>query len=156
MRAAALRHIDMAMEVAALCAAVSSTVDLVLGHSPNETFWVEVMNELVAKFLRLEELSSRLEGPGRRIYDMLLGPPPSQARWADRLAEAAERLEAELSARRLVNAELGARPGAGQCRWIVFTGSIFIYGGRVARRPNLHHGCQWSPLGDWLPPCRTS
>jgi hypothetical protein len=38
MCAVALRHIDMAMEVAALCAAVSSIVDLVLGHSPNETF----------------------------------------------------------------------------------------------------------------------
>jgi hypothetical protein len=45
----------------------------------------EVMNELVAKFQRWEELCSRLDGPGARICDMLLGPPPSQARWADRL-----------------------------------------------------------------------
>jgi hypothetical protein len=108
MRAVALRHIDMAMEVVALCAVVSSTVDLVLGHSPNETFWVEVMNELVAKFLRLEELSSRLEGPGRRIYDMLLGPPPSQAPWADRLDMSASWLEVELPMRWQVDAELEA------------------------------------------------
>jgi hypothetical protein len=42
-----------------------------------------------------------------RICDLLLGPPPSQARWADHLAEATGRLEAELFARRLVDVELG-------------------------------------------------
>jgi hypothetical protein len=56
------------------------------------------MNELVAKFQRQEELCSQLEEPGARIYYMLLGPPPSQAGWADRLAEAARWLEAELPA----------------------------------------------------------
>jgi hypothetical protein len=54
-----------------------------------ETSWVEVTNELVAKFWRWEELFSRLQGPGVRICELLVGPPPSQARWADRLAEAA-------------------------------------------------------------------
>jgi hypothetical protein len=43
-----------------------------------------------------------------RIYDLLLGPPPSQARWNDQLAEAAGRLEAKLTTRRLLDAELGA------------------------------------------------
>jgi hypothetical protein len=47
------------------------------------------MNELVAKFWRQEELCLRLEGPGTRICDLLLGPAPSQARWANRLAKAA-------------------------------------------------------------------
>jgi hypothetical protein len=89
--------------------AVSSAAELVLGHSPNETSRVEVTNELVAKFRRWEELCSRLEGPGARIYDLLLGPPPSQAQWADHLAEATGWLEVELTARQLVDAELGAQ-----------------------------------------------
>jgi hypothetical protein len=41
------------------------------GHSPNETVLVEVMNELVAKFRRLEELCSWLEGPSTRPPDGL-------------------------------------------------------------------------------------
>jgi hypothetical protein len=82
---AALHHTRMFGELAALQVAVSSIVELVLRCSPNETSRVEVMNELVAKFQRWEELCSRLDGPGARICDMLLGPPPSQARWADRL-----------------------------------------------------------------------
>jgi hypothetical protein len=55
------------------------------------------MNELVAKFWRREELCSWLEGPSARICDLLLGPPPSQAQWANRLAEAAGWLEGELT-----------------------------------------------------------
>jgi hypothetical protein len=35
------------------------------------------MEELVAEFWRLEELCSRLESLGTRIYDLLLGPPLS-------------------------------------------------------------------------------
>jgi hypothetical protein len=66
------------------------------------------MNELVAKFQRLEELCSRLEGYGVRICDMLLGSLASQARWADCLDEAAEQLEVELTARRQVDVELEA------------------------------------------------
>jgi hypothetical protein len=54
-------------------------MELVLGQLPNESSRVEVMNELVAKFQRQEELCSWLEGPGMRICDLLLGPPPSQA-----------------------------------------------------------------------------
>jgi hypothetical protein len=69
---------------------------------------VEVTNELVTIFWRREELYSRLEGPGARICNLLIGPPPSQARWADSLAEATGWLEVELTPQRLVDAELGA------------------------------------------------
>jgi hypothetical protein len=69
---------------------------------------VEVTNELVAKFRRREELCSWLQGPGTRICDLLLRLPPSQARWLDHLAEAIGRLEVDLTAWRLVDAELGA------------------------------------------------
>jgi hypothetical protein len=98
MQATALHHTEMAGELTMLQMAVSSAAELLPGCSPSGTFQVEVMNELVAKFQRQEELCSRLEEPGARIYYMLLGPPPSQAGWADRLAEAARWLEAELPA----------------------------------------------------------
>jgi hypothetical protein len=42
----------------------------------DETSRVEVMNELTAKILRLEELCSWLEGPGIRICSLLLSQPP--------------------------------------------------------------------------------
>jgi hypothetical protein len=58
MRAAALHHAKITKEPTALRLAISSTVKLVLGRSPNETFWVEIMDELVAKFRRLEKLCS--------------------------------------------------------------------------------------------------
>jgi hypothetical protein len=80
MRATSLRHTEMADELTTLLALVSSTAKLGLGCSPNETSRVEVTNELVTKFQRREELCSWIEGPGVRIYDLLLGPPPSQAR----------------------------------------------------------------------------
>jgi hypothetical protein len=108
MWATTLCHTEIVRELAALWVVVSSTTELVLGRSPNETSWVEVMNELVAKFWRWEELCSRLEGLGVRIYDLLLGRPPNQARWADHLAEAAGWLEVKLTTRRLVDAMLGA------------------------------------------------
>jgi hypothetical protein len=66
------------------------------------------MNELVAKFWRLEELCSWLEGPSTRIYDLLLGPPPSQAYWADCLKDTVGWSEAELAARHQVDPELEA------------------------------------------------
>jgi hypothetical protein len=65
----------MVREPTVLWATVPSTVESVLGHSPNETFRMEVVGELVAKFWRLEERCSRLEWPGARICDLLLGPP---------------------------------------------------------------------------------
>jgi hypothetical protein len=82
MRAAAIHHIhhiEMDGELATLHLIVTSVVELVLGCSPNETFWVEIADELVAQFWKLEELWSRLEWPSVRIYDLLLGPPSDQA-----------------------------------------------------------------------------
>jgi hypothetical protein len=66
------------------------------------------MNELTTKFRRLEDLCSWLEGPGARIYSLLLELPLGQARWADYLDEAAGQLEAVLAERRQVDAELEA------------------------------------------------
>jgi hypothetical protein len=50
MRIPALRHTEMARELAALQTVVSSVVDVTLGRSANETFRVEVVGELVAEF----------------------------------------------------------------------------------------------------------
>jgi hypothetical protein len=44
-----------------LRAVVSSATESALGRSPNDTFRVEVVVELVAKFQKLEEQRSRLE-----------------------------------------------------------------------------------------------
>jgi hypothetical protein len=87
---------------------VSFVVESVLGHSPDETFQVEVVGELVTEFYRLEELCSRLERSGVRICDLLLGLPLGQARWAGRLDEATRQLGAKLVARWEVDAELEA------------------------------------------------
>jgi hypothetical protein len=50
MRLAALRHTEMAGELAVLWAAVSSTTESVLGRSPNNTFRLEVVGELAVEF----------------------------------------------------------------------------------------------------------
>jgi hypothetical protein len=97
MQVTALHHTEMVRELATLRLAVSCTVELVLGRSPGETSRVEVENELVAKFQRLEELCSWLEGHGARICGLLVGPPASQDRWVDRLDKAAGRLEAKMA-----------------------------------------------------------
>jgi hypothetical protein len=47
----ALRHAELAEELAVLRVAVSSTMESVLGCLPSETFRVEVVGELVAKIL---------------------------------------------------------------------------------------------------------
>jgi hypothetical protein len=69
-------------------------MESVLGCSPGETFRAEVVVELVAEFRKLEELSSRLEWLGVRIYD--------------NLDEAIGRLGVELATRREQDAELEA------------------------------------------------
>jgi hypothetical protein len=97
----ALCHIEMAGELVTLRTVVSSIVEFMLGHLPDETFQVEVVDELVAEFRKLEERRSRLERPGVRIYDLLLGPPSGRARLARQLG-------AELAAQREVDAELEA------------------------------------------------
>jgi hypothetical protein len=60
---------------------------------------MEVVGELVAEFQKLEKQCSWLEQPTVRIYDLLLGPPPSRARLANRLDEATGQLRVELAAR---------------------------------------------------------
>jgi hypothetical protein len=104
----ALRHTEMAEELNVLQTAVSSAVEFALGRSPDETFQVEVVDELVAEFRKLEERRSRFEWPGMRIYDLLLGPPSGQARLADHLDKAARQLGAELDAWREADVELEA------------------------------------------------
>jgi hypothetical protein len=47
MQATAIRHTEMAGELAMLRVVVTSIVELVLGCSPDETFWVEIIDELV-------------------------------------------------------------------------------------------------------------
>jgi hypothetical protein len=54
---------------------VTSTMEFVLGCSPDKTFWVEVVDALAAEFWKLEEWCSWLKHPGVRICDLLLGPP---------------------------------------------------------------------------------
>jgi hypothetical protein len=49
------------------------------GRSPNDTFRVEVVGELVAEFQKLEEQRPWLERPATRICDLLLGLPPGRA-----------------------------------------------------------------------------
>jgi hypothetical protein len=75
MWAAALRHTEMTVELTALRVTVSSTMEPVLGRSPNETSWVEVTNELVAKLWRREELLSRLEGTIANFCELHLDGP---------------------------------------------------------------------------------
>jgi hypothetical protein len=85
----------MTGELATLLAAVSSAVEFMLGCSPNETFRVEIVDELIAEFWRQEERRSRLERPGMRVCNLILGPPSGRAQLADWLEEAVERLGAE-------------------------------------------------------------
>jgi hypothetical protein len=88
MHIAALCRTEMVGKLAVLQATVSSTMELALGHSPDETFRVEVVGELVAEFQKLEEQCSWLERRGTSICDLLLGSPPGQAWLADHLEEA--------------------------------------------------------------------
>jgi hypothetical protein len=108
MQLATLCHTEMVGELAALRAAVSSAVESVLGGSPNDTFHMEVVGELVAKFQKLDERSSQLERPAMRIYDLLLGPPPSRDRLANHLDEAAGQHRVELAAQQEVDVKLEA------------------------------------------------
>jgi hypothetical protein len=98
----------MAEELAALRASVSTTVELVPGRSPNNTFHVEVVRELVTEFQKMEDRRSWLERPTTVICDLLLGLPPGRARLADRLDEVAEQLRGELTARQEADAEMEA------------------------------------------------
>jgi hypothetical protein len=76
---------------------VSSTVVFALGRSPNKTFQVKDVNELVVEFWKLEERCSQLKYPTMSICDLLLGLPTDQARLADHLHGAAGQLGVELA-----------------------------------------------------------
>jgi hypothetical protein len=108
MRHVALHHTLMAGELVTLRAAVSSTPESALGCSPDDTFCVEVVGALVAKFQKLEERCSRFERPAVRIYDQLLGPPSGQNQLADHLDEDTVQLGVKLAAQWEVDAELQA------------------------------------------------
>jgi hypothetical protein len=120
MRLLALCHTEMAGELAALRAAVSSATKSVLGHSPSVTFHMEVVDELTAEFQKMEDPCSWLERPITRIYNLLLGTPLGQARLADRLDEAIGQLRVELAPWWEADAELEAlRTSATQVRDLV-------------------------------------
>jgi hypothetical protein len=68
MRLAALYHTEMAGELAALRAVVSSTVELMLGRSPGDTFHVEVMGELATEFQKMEDQRLPPGRPTARVY----------------------------------------------------------------------------------------
>jgi hypothetical protein len=63
MQLMALRHSEMAGELATLRVTVPFVADSALGRSPGEIFRVEVVDELVAEFQRLDERCSQLERP---------------------------------------------------------------------------------------------
>jgi hypothetical protein len=77
-----------------------------LGDRPTKPPGWKLWTSWLTEFQKLEERCSRLKQPGARICDLLLGPPYSQARLANRLDEAAGQLGAKLAARREVNTEL--------------------------------------------------
>jgi hypothetical protein len=98
MRLTTLHHTEIAGELAVLRAAVPTAVESVLGHSPSDTYHVEVVDEMAVEFEKMEDRHSRLEWPAARIYDLLLGTPPGRAWLADLLDEAARQLRVELAA----------------------------------------------------------
>jgi hypothetical protein len=59
-----------------------------VARSPDDTFRLEVVDELVAEFQKLEARRSWLERPSMKIRVLLLGPPFNQARKADPLDKA--------------------------------------------------------------------
>jgi hypothetical protein len=79
MRLAALRHTDMAGELATFWVAVSTAAELVLGHSPSKTAHPEVVCELATEFQNVEGHRSELKWHAARICDLLLGPQPNRA-----------------------------------------------------------------------------
>jgi hypothetical protein len=94
------------------CGSLLSTTlrwpEFALVRLPDETFRVEVADDLVAKFRKLDERRSWYEQHGVRFYDLLHGPPSCWAQLAGRLDKAVEQLGVEQAAWREVNAELEA------------------------------------------------
>jgi hypothetical protein len=98
MRITALHHTAMGGGLAARRPVVSTAMEFKLGWLPNKTFLVEVLDVVVAEFRKHEEQRSRLEWPGARIFDLLLGLASGPARLADLLDKAARQLGVELTA----------------------------------------------------------
>jgi hypothetical protein len=69
---------------------------------------VEVVDELIAQFWKLEEWCSRFKCSGMRIRNLLLGWPSDQARLADNLNEAIRPPRTELVAWREEDPKLEA------------------------------------------------
>jgi hypothetical protein len=92
----------MAGELVTLQATVSSTVEFMLGSLPDKTFQVEVVDELVVEFRKVEE---RL---GERICDLLLRLPFILARLANHVDEATGQRGVELAAQWEADPELEA------------------------------------------------
>jgi hypothetical protein len=51
------------------------------GARAAETFWVEVVDELVAEFRKKEDRWLHLEKPDVRVCDLILGPPSIGLGW---------------------------------------------------------------------------
>jgi hypothetical protein len=77
MRLAALRHTEMAVELATFWEVVSSAMESVLGNLPSNAACAEMVADLAVEFQKVEGHCSKLERPTARIYDLLQGPPPS-------------------------------------------------------------------------------
>jgi hypothetical protein len=69
----------VAEELATFRAVVSFATESVLGCSPGNTVYAEVVNELVNEFQKVEMHHSKLEQPVAQIYDLLLRPSSSRA-----------------------------------------------------------------------------
>jgi hypothetical protein len=103
---AALRHTEMAGELAAFWVVVSSATESVLGPSPSNTAHAEVVGEPTDEFQKVVGHCSKLRRPATRICDLLFVPPPGHAWLADLLNETTGQLREELAARRVVEREL--------------------------------------------------
>jgi hypothetical protein len=87
---------------------------------------VEVVGKLVTKFHKVEHRCSRLELPAPRICDLLLRPPPYQARLADHLDKATGQLIVELAAQWEADAELEALQTLAAQVWDMVLGSVDV------------------------------
>jgi hypothetical protein len=147
----------MVGELATFSAAVSSGAKFVLGHSPKETFWVEVVNELIAKFWKQEERRSHLERSDARVCDLILRPPTGRAR-----------LRVEQAARQEADADLEAlRTSSSWVQELVLDGadgpsSLVVSLSRAAKLLEGHVGTEAAnggstggPSRRWLWPCHT-
>jgi hypothetical protein len=66
----------------------STAIESVFGHSPSNTFCMEVVSELATEFQKMEDRHSRIERPTMRICYLLLGSASYLARLADHLDKA--------------------------------------------------------------------